>query len=323
VVKNSIYLLLLIFFLSFPRQAKGELLDRIVAVVNNEVITLSDLNELYFPYTERIRESGYPPDKEQAILFDARQEMLNQLVEQKLADQEISAKQIHVRDEEVANSLEQIKIDNSFTEEELVQMLARDGHTLAEYKKRLREQILRARLVSMEVKSKIVITEHEIQDYYKKHQEKYEGRVLYHIRSILLKTRFSDGKDQTEAALENGKSIAKKIRDGLPFEDAAMEFSEAPSAANGGDLGWFTLDELTPALKDVVQGLEPGEISSVLNTTAGIQIVKLDKKEKTPGKSFEEAKEEIHQELFQSTVDMRYKEWLKDLRETAYIKTML
>ncbi len=299
-------------------------MDRVVAVVNNDIITLSDLDEMYLPYANRIRADGYAPEQEKEFLFEARKEILNRLIEQKLADQEISAKKIRVSDSEVDNALERVKNENFCTEEELVKILARDGYTLEEYKERLKEQILQAKLVNWEVKSKIVITEDEIRNYYNnKYKELYKGKIRYHIRSIFLKVSPSDNEDQVAAVVKKGEDIVKEIRQGLPFEDAAKEFSEAKSAANGGDLGFFTLSELTPVLKEVLQDLQPGEVSPVLKTPAGIQIVKLVKKEEMPGKSFEEAKAEIHQKLFQSVVEKKYEEWLKGLKERAYIKTML
>jgi peptidyl-prolyl cis-trans isomerase SurA len=125
------------------------------------------------------------------------------------------------------------------------------------------------------------------------------------------------------AVIEKGEDIIKQIRSGLSFEDAAKAFSETDSAVNNGDLGFFTLDELTPALKEVVQELREGEVSHPLRTPAGIQIVQLVGKEEGPAKSLEAARAEIHQKLFQSVVDEKYQEWLKRLKEKAYIKIML
>lgn len=322
-IRNAVIIFLFVSLFFFVGPAQGELLDRIVAVVNNDIITLSDLNELYLPYAERIRKLYYPSEKEQVLLFEARKEILNRLIEQKLADQEISAKNIRVSDEEVDSALERVKQENAVTEEQLAQALAKDGYTLEAYKERLKEQILQAKLVDWEIKSKVVITEDEIRQYYNEHKELYKGKVRYHIRSILLKISPFDNEHQVSAAVQRGEEIIRKIRNGLTFEDAAKEFSEAESAADGGDLGFFTLDELTPALREELQKLQEGDVSHALRTPAGIQIVKLVRKEEIPEKSLEEAKAEIHQKLFQSVMDQKYQEWLKRLKEKAYIKIML
>jgi peptidyl-prolyl cis-trans isomerase SurA len=323
ILRNTIIILLSVTLLLSSSPAQGELLDRIVAVVNNDIITLSDLDEMYLPYANRIRADGYDPEQEKEFLFEARKEILNRFIEQKLADQEISAKKVRVSDDEVDNALERVKNENSCTEEELVKLLARDGYTLEQYKERLREQSLHAKLVNSEVKSKIVITENEIRDYYNKHKEIYKGKNRYYLRSILLKISPSDNEEHVLSVIKKGEGILKRIGEGLSFEDAAKEFSEAASAASGGDLGCFFLEELTPALKEALQELQPGGISPVLRTPAGIQIIKLVKKEEISGKSLEKAKAEIHQKLFQSVVDTKYKEWVQGLRERAYIKIML
>lgn len=323
ILRNAIIVLLLVPLLLASSPARGDLLDRVVAVVNNNIITFSDLNEVYLPYAERIRGLAYSPENERELLFKARKGILNQLIEQKLADQEISAKKIRVRNSEVDNAVERVKNENFCTEEELVKLLARDGYTLEEYRERLKEQILHAKLVNLEVKSKIVITEDEMREYYHKNAELYKGKIRYHIRSIFLKVSTSDDEGRVAAVIKQGEDIVKKIDAGLLFEDAAKEFSEAESAASGGDLGFFTLDELTPVLKEALQDLKPGEISPVLRTPAGIQIIKLVKKEDMPGKSYEKAKAEIHYKLFQSVVEKKYEEWLKGLKERAYIKIML
>lgn len=323
ILKNAIIILLAIPLLLSPGQAKGELLDRIVAVVNDDIITLSDLNAMYLPYANRIREDGYDPEQEREFLFEARKEILNRLIEQKIADQEISAKKIRVSDEEVNNALERVKNENACTEEDLVNLLARDGYTLEEYREQLKEQILQAKLVNSEVKSKIVITEDEIRDYYNKHEELYKGKTRYYLKSIFLQLLPSDNEERMSSVVKKGEDILRRIKEGLSFEDAAKEFSEASSAASGGDIGCFFLKELTPSLKEALQELQPGGISPALRTPAGIQIIKLVKIEQIPGKSLEEAKAEIHQKLFQAIVDTKYKEWVKGLRERAYIKIML
>lgn len=323
ILRNAIIILLLVPLLLSSSPAQGELLDRVVAVVNNDIITLSDLDEMYLPYADRIRADGYAPEKEKEFLFEARKGILNQLIEKKLADQEISAKKIRVSDNEVDNALERVKNENFCTEEELVKMLAKDGYTLKEYRALLREQILRSKLVNREVKSKIVVTEHEIRECYHNNAELYKGKIRYHIRNILLKMPPPGDEEQVTAVVKKGENIVKKIEAGLSFEDAARKFSEAESAAHGGCIGFLTLDELTPALKEVVEGLEPGAISPVLRTEAGIQLIQLVKKQELPGKCFEEAKAEIHYKLFQSVVEKKYEEWLKGLRKRAYIKIML
>ncbi|MFH1077308.1 MAG: peptidyl-prolyl cis-trans isomerase [Pseudomonadota bacterium] len=313
-----ITLILLILFL--PNIVASEVLDRVVAVVNSDIITLSELEGAFQPYAGQIRSENYPLVKEQAIIKQAKKDMLEHLIEKKIEEGLISEKDIHVPDEDVDKTMYRVREQNGHTEEELVQLLKKDGITLNQYKDQLREQILHARLVNQEVRAKIVITEGEIREYYDKHREQYQGEERFHIALIYIKA--SDKKDMTEV-LEEGRKIAKEIATGLLFDEAARLYSEAAGSEKGGDLGSFSLDELVPSLQEAVKRLKPGEISPVISTEDGAQIVKLIEKEGKSAKYFEQAKEEIHQELFQKKVEEEYTAWLAGLKKKAYIKMLL
>jgi peptidyl-prolyl cis-trans isomerase SurA len=165
----------------------AELIDRIVAVVNNDLITLDDLNSQVKPYLEKINAMGYPQDKERQMIFKVRDEVLNQMVDQKLTDQEIVRYKITASDKEVDNAIERIKKTNSLTDESLRQALSKEGITLEEYRKRTKEHILRSNLVNREIKSKIVITKEDIKAYYDSNPETYGVEEKYHLANVMIK----------------------------------------------------------------------------------------------------------------------------------------
>ncbi len=144
----------------------AEVVDRIVAVVNDDIILLSELDESFKPYADRIVALSYSVDEERQALFNVREEILNQLIDQKLTDQQIKRSKITVSSGEIDNAIERLKEANFFTDEELREMLSAEGLTLEEYRNRIKDQILRAKLVNFEVKSKIVITKEDIESYY-------------------------------------------------------------------------------------------------------------------------------------------------------------
>ena len=139
---------------------QAEVVDRIVAVVNADIITLYDLNRAYKPYEENIRALKYEPEKERQTLFQVRQDILSQLIDGQLADQQIKREQIAVSQKEIDTAIERIKEARSFTDEQLREGLAAQGLTMEEYRKEIESQILRTKLVNREVKSKIVITKY-------------------------------------------------------------------------------------------------------------------------------------------------------------------
>jgi len=157
---------------------KAEVIDRLVAVVNDDVVTLSDLNEELAPYEEKIRQMNYPLEKEMQMRFKLREDLINQLVEKKLTDQLVAKKDIHIGEKEVDRAIERVKSLNQFTDETLRAQLRSQGLDYETYRSEIRHQLLRNRLVSYEVKSKIVITDEDIQAYYDENKKELGDKPL-------------------------------------------------------------------------------------------------------------------------------------------------
>ena len=158
ILKYLVAVFVCTFCFIFINQAKcAEVVDRIVAVVNDDIIILSELNQTLKPFAGRLKELGYSPEKERKMLFKVRSDILNQLIDQKLADQEIKRFNITVSEKEIDNAIERIKEASSYTDEELREELTVQGLGMEEYRESIKEQILRAKLINWEIKSKIVI----------------------------------------------------------------------------------------------------------------------------------------------------------------------
>jgi peptidyl-prolyl cis-trans isomerase SurA len=305
----------------FSANAKnGEIVDRIVAVVNDDVITLSELSELTHPYLEKIRTLGYLPDKEKALIFKVRDSMLHRLIDEKIEDQEIKRANIEISDKEIDMAIERIKETNYYTDEDLRAGLARDGLTMKEYRDRIKEQILREKLVNLNVKSKVVITKEDIKAYYEKHLDKYGGKQKYHLRNIIMKVpEFSNSQKRIEI---KGKmdGVLEKLKAGQSFEDLAKKYSESAEGSDGGDLGLFEFDTLSPKLQKAIKKIKPGEFTPVLDTDQGYQIFFLEKIIKVSGKPLEAVSPEIERILYEESVDNKYRSWLEGLRKQSAIK---
>jgi peptidyl-prolyl cis-trans isomerase SurA len=298
----------------------AELADRIVAIVNDDIITLSELNEALEPYVQQIREARYPPGVGREMLFKLRQEMLNKMIDEKLSHQETERLHVLVDDTEVDQQIEQIKSEHFLTEEDLRKSLMAEGYTLEQYRKQIKEQILRIRLINIEVKSKIAVTEKDIRDYYEEHKEDYQGGQKYHLRTILIRVPPSPSADQKRGALERIESIVEELKSVSAFHELAKKHSQDGTAATGGDLGLFTLDELSSEFRETVQRMAEGEISPVVETPKGYQILMLQEIKKIPGKGLKEARIEIQERLYRELVEEKYRAWLKELRDRSYVK---
>lgn len=298
----------------------AKLVDRIIAVVNDDIITLVELNERYQPYAEKIKSMGYPFEKEKQMLFSVRENIINELIDRQLTVQEIKRVKINVDEKEIDAAIERLKEMNFLTDEKLRKALASQGLSMEQYRENIKDQILRTKLVTREVKSKIVVTDDDIKSYYEKHPEVYGGKKKYHLRNIIMRVTSFSSQSEKQKTAQRMEEIYKKLQNGESFEALARTYSEAPSAAEGGNLGQFSIEDLSPQLQQAVKELMTGEYTPVLETDQGFQIFYIQDIFTTPGKPLEEVASEIQQILYKESVDMKFRSWIEELRGKSHIK---
>jgi peptidyl-prolyl cis-trans isomerase SurA len=297
-----------------------EIIDRIVAVVNSDIITLYDLNRALKPYEENIKALGYETEKERETLFQVRKDLLDQLIDRKLADQEIERAQISVSESDIDGTIERLKEARSITDEQLREGLARQGMTMAEYRKEMREQILRTKLVNREVKSKIVVTKEDIKDYYDSHQDKYAGEKNYYLYNIFVRLSPEADTSEKEDAFRQMENARARLDQGIVFVDLVNQLTDSSSRVQGTDLGLYRTEELSEQLRDAVEKLNAGEYTEVLDTEFGPQIIYVQEIQETPAKSVDDVESEISEILYNELVDNKYQDWLDELRSRSLIK---
>ncbi len=313
----AICFILILCFIAVNTADSAEVVDRVVAVVNDDIITLSELNQLAKPYADKIKTLGYPIEKEREMLFKVRDDMLNQLIDQKLTDQEIKRFKISVNEKELDAAVERVKEINYYTDEELRQELAGQGLNMEEYRKSVKEQILRAKLVNREIKSKVVITRQDVKSYYEAHSDKYCGEKKYRLQNIIMKTPPFADEVKRFSIQKRMEAVLAKLKAGQPFKEMAKSYSESSGSC---DLGLFAINELSPQLQEAIKGLGAGEFTSVLDTDYGYQIFYISEVVDSPGKSLEEVTVEIEEKLFREIVDKKFMSWLDDLHKKSHIK---
>jgi len=296
-----------------------EIVDRIVAVVNDEIITYLELQRELKPYEEKTKSMGYTEDEERQMLYKARNDIIQNLIDQKLADQEIKKNKITVSEAEIDASIERIKAPRAWSDEDLRNALKTEGMTIQELRQSMKDQALRNRLVGQEVRSKIVITNEEVQAYYDSHADEYGGELYYHLRIIIIMISL-ENEDGRAAAKTKIEMIMQKLKDGESFETLAQEYSESSLAKKGGDLGKIRYDDFSPQIKEALEGLVPGDHTAILETEQGYQVFYVEEVVVEGGKSYEAASPEIEEKLYNAAVDKKYAEWLEDLKRQAHIK---
>jgi len=298
----------------------AEVVDRIVAVVNDDIILLSEFDESFKPYADRIMAPGYSLDEKRRRLFNARKEILNQLIDQKLTDQQIKQSNITVRNDEIDGAIERLKEANFFTDEELIEMLGAEGLTLEDYRKRIKNQILQAKLVNFEIKSKIVITKEDIESYYKSHSDKYGGIKKYRLSNIIMKVPSFASEEEKLVVLKKMEMVLTELEKDKPFDSIADIYSESSYSSDEDGLGLFELKELSPGIQESIKDLKTGEFTPVIDTDQGYQIFYIKEIVDIPGKSIKKASLEIEDMLYKAIVDKKFRSWIDNLRKISHIK---
>nr|WP_321466532.1 SurA N-terminal domain-containing protein [uncultured Desulfobulbus sp.] len=307
--------------------AAAAIVDRSVAIVNNDTITLSEVNELGQSFFKKITEDT-PPDRLAEALYRARLTVIDKLIEKKLMVQEAEKLHIQVSDQDVDGAVQRILAGNKTTMEQFRKELNSMGMSEKQYREELRDQILSSRLVNYEVRTKVVIPEEKILDYYDTHyveQGKGGGYYLQQIGCTYGST-LADGSVPTQDdARGKIQKAYEAAQNGDNFQALARKYSDLANGKDGGDLGLFQLDELASYIREAVEHLKPGDLSPIVSTGNGymfFRVVSTEKGKMEAKAPYEEVKEQIREKLSKEALEKRFKEWMQSIREKAYIKIL-
>jgi len=315
-MKKFAVLILLYAVLLFPACLKAEIVDGIVAVVNNEVVTQAELNAILLPlYTQY--KSTYSDEELLMKIDEAKKNILYQLIEDKLILQEAHKIGMPATDEEVAERLEQIKSQFS-SSEEFKSALASQGLTVVDLKEKYREQLIKEKMVNREVRSRVSVTPIEIALFYEKNEDDFNLPAQVKVMTIMIRKSEADPESNTDS-LKKIKMIELKMAEGEDFTKLAREYSQDPSAVDGGDMGYINKGQMMKKIDEVIFSLQPGEISETIETPVGYHVFKIVEVKEAGAESFDEARMQIENYLFQEKAKERFDEWMTNLKENAYI----
>jgi peptidyl-prolyl cis-trans isomerase SurA len=292
--------------------------NRVVAIVNDQIITLHELNKSIKELTGHSAENLRLHNEAQ--FMDARRQILARLIDEKIAEQKIKELNINVGDRQIDAAIERIKQDNQLTQEALLARLEEEGLTYERYRMRIKGQIERAQLVDYEVKSKIIVTDADIARYYERNAALFEGEEKVHLASIFLMRKNPDDPGEMDDLKRRGEEILSELKAGAPFADVARRYSEGPGADEGGDLGAFRWDHLDPEARSALEDLPEGGVTDLMIRPNGLQIIKILAKQGGKKRPLEEVRNTIYETLYRQEVDRRYNEWIEGLRKSAYTK---
>lgn len=325
-MRFSFNIIIFFFLFIFPHTAyTGDVVDRIVAVVNDDVITLSEVNEDGKGMFRRIQNEA-PQDQIDEAIKEARKQILSGLIDQLLISQRAEQRGVKVEPSEIDAAIDNILTRNNTTVEQFRYELAKMGTNEKIYRKNLRNQILRSKLISYEIRSKIVITDHQIQDYYQKSYSSMKTDEGYHLLQFGCGWAENGRSGSSEEAHMRTIQLRDMVLSGSNFNELAKEYSDLPSGADGGDIGVFAKDEFADYMWDAIKNLKPGETSEIILTPSGFQFFKLLSSKKgnvVTQAPLESVSEEIRAKLYDQELEKKFDSWVKQLREHSYVEELL
>ncbi len=310
-------ILALLFFCS---QGRAEIVDRIVANVDGKIILYSDLQHQVALLQKQMPTMDLSDPAQKSKV---EHEVLQQMVAQKLADIEAKRLKITVDDSEVQARLKQLMEMNHLTMQQLKQRLEADGDSLKSVREKIKNSIARQELVERVLKSKVVITDKEVDDYLKDHGEQ-AGASSNQIRLALIVLPVGGANGTPAQVKKTGTELVRELRGGADFQTLAKHYSKGPAAQQGGDVGYMDRSEVAPFIAKAIEGLKKGQESGLVQGPDGYYIVKIvDVNHKHISSADPALREKVRKMLYEQAMNRKYAEWIKNLESKAFIHISL
>ncbi len=305
--------------------ARAELVDRVAAVVNRDVIALSEVEKRAAPELARMGQQERDPAKRAELRTRIIKGSLDALIGEKLMEEQIQELGLNVTDAELEAAMADVRRQNNATEEgQFERLLASEGFTIAAYKEFLRKQMGRMKLVQMRVTPKVKVSEEDLKAAYTQYSKLESGDSEVHARHILVQVDPSAPAEKVEEARKKAEALAAEARKpGVDFVALAKAKSEGPSAADGGDLGFFKRGVMVPAFERVAFSLNEGEVSEPVRTQFGWHVLKVEEKRAVDVVPFEQVKGELEAKLKMQKTEKYVEQYVQELRQKASVEVKM
>jgi peptidyl-prolyl cis-trans isomerase SurA len=302
--------------LSIAPIARAEIIERVVATVNDDAIFLSELRRRAAPFLEQVVAGVEEKDRKQRIqkLYE---QLLKELVDDELIEQTARKMNITVGSSEVDQAIDNVRKQNSLDEPRFWEAVKQQGFTEKQYRADVRKQLLRLKVTNQRVRSRVTINDDTVREEYDDRVRKARRRQRFHAEHVFL------GLPQTATATQVVTTMksAQTLRASLTSDN----FGQASQEHGGGDLGWLDQGDLPEELENALLALEPGQISQPVRGPSGVHIFLL--RERQAGgvevPAFEAAKDAIYRELLDRAMAKQQELFLAELRRAAAIDTRL
>jgi peptidyl-prolyl cis-trans isomerase SurA len=309
-VKRAVFCFLATILFVAPLVARADVTDRIVAIVNDEVVTLREV-ERFVTVEKRSR---YSSMNEYTRNLKVR-EKLDAFIEGLLIGQQAQKLKIEVTDKETEAAIDNIRKQNLITDAELRQQLKKDNIDYKEFAEGIKRSVTRSKVLARAIMQEMSLDDKTLQAYYSAHAAEY-SQEEYKLQHIFVSSQRKDAADRANRAL-------KELEHDKPFGEVAKEYSDEMSNAQEKDIAFAKKSDLIPELREAVKLLIPGTYSSIVHTSFGYHILKLVEVRKGAAAPFEAVRDDIRARLFQAESEKRYKTYIAKLKASSYIEVKI
>jgi len=312
--------------LAIPAAAWAELVDRVAAVVNNDIITLSEVEARGAPELARLASEPDPAKRtkyRQQIMKNA----MDSLISEHLLDAQLKDLNVDVSESDIDAALDDVKKQNNVTDEAQLEQLLRtspEGYTLKSYREFLRKHVAKLKLINLKVRSKVKVSDEDLKAEYTRFARLESEDPEIHARHILIQVGPRATPEEVERAQRKAEEIAKEARQpGVDFVALATKYSEGSSRESGGDLGYFRRGLMVPEFEKVAFALKLGEVSDPVRSRFGWHVIRVEDRRAAAVRPFDEVKDQLRDKLMRGQLEKYTERYVQELREQASIDVKL
>ena len=319
---SSLFAWTLLALFVFAAPVSAEILDRVVATVNDGTITLSDLQESIEIFEHQVGKAKAENMSERDRKALERR-VLEDLIDKTLIEGFAEKAGIQASEAEIDRAIQEVLSRAHITEAELREALKQDGLQYEEYRDQIRDQLIKAKMIQREIRARINIKDQQIEEYYLDHPDDFRAEEGVVIRHILFPLPHMPSPEVVDATVREANRVRREILDGKPFPEAANQYSRDETAGQGGWLGFFRKGSLSAEMEAGIERLGEGEISEPVRTALGIHLFKVEERTSGDIRPLEKVRDSIREKLYEEAAERQFEEWRKELRKNAHIEVFL
>jgi peptidyl-prolyl cis-trans isomerase SurA len=298
-----------------PAAADEQIVDGIAAQVGGDIVLVSEVLRMTEPTEKKMSEAGISATE----IAKLRAEGLEQMIEWRLIEQIVRQSDLAASDEEIDGTIESIAQENNLSVDELRRSVTSHGLSYSDYRAEIKRELERRKVVTGLIGSKVSVVEKDVMELYdQRYANQPTAGEVVHVSQIVIPFGKEAGRDK-QTAWSDARAAAARIAAGEPFETVALDVS-AVAASKGGDIGWLHFDRLAPWMSQVLDQLEPGQVSGILELESVCTLLRLIERKEYEPVTYEMAKPQLEEEVFERHLSREYAQWMEDLRARTYIE---